>query len=66
MAEADIQAEPSGMASACQARLRNARCSVVHFLLRMLQHHPGKVIDQAGRKYIVDDRGAWRRLGREV
>lgn len=39
--------------------------AIVHLLLRMLRHHPGTVIDQGRRKYIVDNHGAWRRLGRE-
>jgi len=48
------------------APLGNAKRSFVHLLLRVLQHHPGQVIDQGRRKYIVDNHGAWRRLGRDA
>ena len=52
--------------SASKATLGNAKRSFVHLLLRVLQHHPGQVIDQGRRKYIVDNHGAWRRLGRDA
>jgi hypothetical protein len=49
-----------------KAMLGNAKRSFVHLLLRFLRHHPGQVIDQGRRKYIVDNHGAWRRLGRDA
>ena len=41
--------------SASKAMLGNAKLSLVYFLLRFLRHHPGMVIDQGRRKYIVRD-----------
>ena len=52
--------------SASKAMLGNAKRSIVHLLLRMLRHHPGTVIEQGRRKYVVDNTGAWRRLGRDA
>ena len=46
--------------------LGKAKRSIVYLLLRFLRHHPGTVIDKGRRKYIVDNHGAWRRLGRDA
>jgi hypothetical protein len=51
--------------SVLKARLGAVKRSVVHWLLRRLQYRPGTVIDQGDRKYIIDDHGAWRRIGRD-
>ena len=56
---------PEGQSDS-KAMLGNAKRSLVHLLLRFLRHHPGMVIDQGRRKYIVDNHGAWRRLGRDA